>query len=108
MTSKDAKLKSGLKFDTAKARFDLVDPRFEEEVAKILTYGAAKYDDNNWQLLENGTDRYYAALRRHLNAWWKGEKMDPESGSRHLSHCATCLMFLMWLEMKDEKEKDAK
>lgn len=71
---------------------------------KILTYGAQKYGDNNWQNLEQFEDRYYAALMRHLVAWRKGEESDPESGLPHLAHVMANGLFLRWSELTIETE----
>lgn len=88
----------GKKNDDGKLRFDLLPPEFEEAVTEVLTYGAKKYGENNWKQVENATERYYAALRRHLNAWRQGEISDPESGLDHLAHVATNVLFLMYFE----------
>lgn len=90
------------KYDEGKLRFDLIDPFFEEELAEILTYGAKKYAPNNWQNLEDGINRHYAAAIRHLNKWRQGEINDPESGKPHLWHAATNLMFLCYHERNKE------
>lgn len=83
----------GTKYDGSKPRVDLLPiyPILEE--AKVLTYGAAKYDARNW---EKGFDwsRAYGALLRHLFAFWQGEDIDPESGLHHLAHAACELDFL--------------
>lgn len=88
------------KFDKGKPRFDLIDPDFELELAEILTEGASKYGDENWKEADpcEGEARYYAALRRHLNAWSRGEDVDLESQKSHLAHAAACLMFLRHFE----------
>ena len=83
------------KYDQGKARFDLIDPYFHEDLAKVLTMGANKYSDNNWQKGE--IDRYIAATERHLNALKKGENEDPESGISHTAHASTNLMFIHYL-----------
>ena len=88
----------GLKYDENKDRWDLLPIECVEDIVKVLTMGAAKYSSNNWQNVENGEDRYYAALLRHLVAHRKGETIDPESGMLHLAHVATNAIFLMWLE----------
>ena len=90
----------GKKYDSDKLRYDLIDPKFEENLAKVLTFGAKKYGDNNWKKVTPLEDRYYAALRRHLSAWRQGELNDEESGQRHLAHAACCLYFLF---MNDEE-----
>lgn len=88
-------MSNGMKFDNGKNRLDLVEPEFIENVGKVLTFGAEKYEPNNWQKVEDPVNRYYAATLRHLLAWRRGEKIDPESGLNHLSHVATNIMFLM-------------
>ena len=42
--------------------------------------------------------RPFGALMRHMWAWWKGEKADPETGMSHLWHAACCIMFLISYE----------
>ena len=89
---------TGRKDDEGKDRFDLLLPEFEQAVAKVLTMGAVKYAPNSWQNVPDAKDRYYAALRRHLNSWRKGERNDKESGLNHLAHVACNTMFLLWLD----------
>lgn len=88
----------GRKFDSEKLRWDLLDIESVEDLVKILTFGASKYEANNWQKVDNATERYYAALMRHLVAWRKGEKIDPESGYNHLAHVFCNTMFLIWFD----------
>lgn len=92
-------IQQGVKFDTDKPRYDLIPPEIEEAVAKVLTFGAIKYGDRNWEL---GMDwgRVYAALRRHMGAWWSGEDNDPETGMPHTWHAACCIAFLTTYEAR--------
>lgn len=92
----------GKKFDDLKTRLDLIEPEFIEQVGKVLTFGAQKYEPNNWQNVDDAENRYYAALMRHLLAYRKGEEKDPESGLSHLAHAACNAMFLLHFE----QEKD--
>ena len=89
----------GTKFDGDKARYDLIPPEVEEAIARVLTFGASKYGDRNW---EKGLDwgRVYAAQRRHMGAWWSGEDRDPETGMPHTWHAACCLAFLVAYEAR--------
>ena len=89
---------TGRKDDKEKNRLDLVEPEFIEGIGEVLTFGANKYEPNNWQKVEDAEDRYYAAALRHLIAWRKGEKTDPESGLSHLDHAACNIMFLKHFE----------
>lgn len=93
------------KYDEGKLRWDLLPWESVEEIVKILTYGSTKYGSNLWQQLDNWEDRYFAAAIRHLVAWRKGEKLDKESGLKHLSHAACNLIFLIHNEIKNEKLK---
>lgn len=93
---------TGRKDDKEKNRLDLVEPEFIEGIGEVLTFGANKYEPNNWQKVEDAENRYYAAALRHLIAWRKGEKTDPESGLSHLDHVACNIMFLKHFEREDD------
>lgn len=78
------------------ARFDLIPTEPLRYLALVYGMGAKKYADDNWR---KGYDwkLSYGAMQRHLNAFWGGEDMDPESHLPHLAHamwhCATLLWF---------------
>lgn len=93
----------GTKHDKEKDRWDLLPLDVIQWVVKVLTFGAAKYEPNNWQNVENGVERYFAALMRHLVAWRGGERLDQESKLPHLGHAMCCLMFIFWLELRGRK-----
>lgn len=95
----------GTKFDKGKVRYELLAPEALEGTAKILTFGAAKYSDRNW---EKGMkySRIFGALMRHLWAWWRGESFDPETQLSHLHHAACCIMFLQTYEARGVGEDD--
>lgn len=87
----------GVKFDADKVRLELIPPELLFAVGTVLTFGAKKYADRNWELgMQWG--RVYGALMRHMWAWWRGEMTDPETGYSHLWHAATCLAFLLTYE----------
>lgn len=96
-----------LKFDQNKPAFHLIDPEFEHELAKLLEHGARKYAPENWKNAkpEEAFPRYHAALRRHLNAWARGEEIDADSGLPHLICAACCAMFLRWFERKYDRSQ---
>jgi hypothetical protein len=68
-------------------------------VVKVLAFGAGKYSPRNW---ENGMNwsRPFAALIRHLTAWWEGDSKDPETGYSHLWHAGCCIAFLISYEIR--------
>ena len=98
MTGNTVIQKTGVKHDEHKNRLDLIEPEFIEGVGEVLTFGAEKYEPNSWQKVEDAENRYYAALFRHLMAYRRGEKVDPESGLSHLKHIACNAMFLLHFE----------
>ena len=85
---------AGRKFDGGKLEYGLVPPHALREVVKVLTFGAQKYERDNWQKVPDSKRRYFDALQRHVWAWKEGEQNDPESGIHHLAHAMCCLMFL--------------
>ena len=84
----------GRKFDGGKLEYGLLPPLALEETVKVLTFGAQKYERDNWQKVPDAKRRYFDALQRHVWAWKQGEQFDPESGIHHLGHAMCCLMFL--------------
>lgn len=93
----------GIKYDNEKLWYNLIDPEFEEDVAKVATFGLKKYGELNWMKVDNGSKRYYNALRRHLKAWEKGNKIDEETGFPHLFHVGWNVMALSWFEKQKGK-----
>lgn len=87
----------GRKFDGGKLRYELIPHELLEALAKALTYGANKYEDNNWQKVEQ--KRYIGASFRHLVAWIKGETHDSESGLHHLVHLLANVGFMLWQDI---------
>jgi hypothetical protein len=95
----------GMKDDAGKVRPSLIDPVFLEEMAFILTKGAEKYGDFNWQGLDIA--RVKDSMFRHLLHYMNGEVQDKDYpyGS-NLSAIAVNAMFLSYLERKEKGAKD--
>lgn len=79
----------GAKLDAGKPRTELLlgFSRALEGVARVLTHGAEKYSPGGWQHVENGVERYTAAMIRHLLAEGRGRERD-ESGLLHAEQVA--------------------
>ncbi len=96
------------KHDAGKdSRPELIAPEFITATSTILAFGAVKYADGNWSKGMRWS-RPYGALQRHLNAWWGGERADPETGKSHLWHACCCLMFLVAYEVRGIGTDDRK
>lgn len=92
----------GIKHDGAKPDYSLVPFGALDEVVKVLTHGASKYDRFNWEHVED--IRYQAAALRHISSYMQGEKFDPETGINHLAHAICSLMFLVEFDNKKVKK----
>jgi hypothetical protein len=85
----------GRKFDGGKLQYGLIPPHALKEMVRVLTFGAEKYEPDNWKKVPESKRRYFDAMQRHIWAWKEGEQIDPESGIHHLAHAACCLFFLL-------------
>lgn len=94
----------GIKFDNEKPDYSLVPFGALDEVVKVLTYGAKKYDRHNWQHVDD--IRYQAALMRHFSAYMQGEANDPETGISHLAHMGCSVLFLLQKQLDKKITKD--
>ncbi len=83
----------GKRFNEGKLRYDLIHPTANKGLVKVLTNGAAKYGDRNWQ---NGMkwSKVIASLKRHLAAIEIGEDYDEESNELHADHLQANAHFL--------------
>lgn len=88
-----------IKYDQGKLRWGLLPLDAVEEVVKVITFGASKYGDRNW---EKGFDfnRNIDALHRHLAAWQRGQDTDAESSLNHLAHAMCNLLFLLTFQLR--------
>lgn len=84
----------GRKFDGNKLEYGLIPPLAMKEMVKVLTFGAQKYERDNWKRVPDSKRRYFDALERHIWAWKMGEQNDSETGINHLAHAMCCLFFL--------------
>jgi hypothetical protein len=94
----------GRKFDGGKLEYGLVPPHGLKALTEVLTFGAQKYERDNWIHVPEAKRRYFDAMQRHTWAWKEGEKFDPESGLHHLAHAMCCLMFLYEHDIMYSKE----
>jgi hypothetical protein len=88
----------GRKDDKGKLRWSLLPTGTVRSIIEVLEIGAKKYDVDNWKQVPDARTRYYDAMQRHIEAWWNGQKLDPEDGLHHLAHAGCCLLFLLWLD----------
>lgn len=98
-------MKSGAKkFDNNKPKLSLIPQQALLEVAKVFTFGAAKYGSYNHSGGFEWT-RLVDANQRHVSAWLMNEDLDKESKLNHIAHAVASLMMLMD-QIKTGKGKD--
>ncbi len=98
----------GAKVDAGKVRMHLITggmARALVEVAKIGTFGAAKYTDDGWVSVPDGFRRYEDAQQRHAAYRHMGEEFDPESGFAHLAHEAWNALAKLDLYLRQKEEQ---
>ena len=84
-----------------KPMMHLIETRFKEELAMLLTLGGFKYDFNNWKLAKKKeVIKYRDALERHMLAWDSGELIDTDTGLPHTIAIAFNSMALHYFNLK--------
>lgn len=70
-------------------------PSAELYMALAMMDGAKKYSAFNWRGNQVTASIYVDACKRHLNAWFDGEELAPDSCVPHLAHAIACLAILI-------------
>lgn len=82
------------RYNKGKPRIGLLPPELMIEVAKVMTFGAEKYSDDNWK--KGLSDECcLSSCLRHITAYMAGKEFDKESGLPHLAHAACNLAFML-------------
>jgi hypothetical protein len=84
---------TGYRNDQGKSLYHLLPPDALEGQVRVITFGAKKYAERNW---ERGMawSRVFNSMMRHSWSFWGGEDIDPESGLPHPDHISTNATFL--------------
>lgn len=99
-------IEQGAKYDTGKPDYSLLPSDSLVDLVRVYEHGVRKYGRNNWRkgLLYS---RIFAAIMRHLWAWWKGsERNDEDEGLRHLAQAAWgCITLLEYTRIEGQYSK---
>ncbi len=82
-----------MKKDLGKPLIHLVNPGFILGLAEVLTFGAAKYEEDGW-MKGISFRRIVSAMGRHMIQILLGNMVDDETGFLHIYHVAANVMFL--------------
>jgi 5'(3')-deoxyribonucleotidase len=75
----------GKRFNEGKTKHSLTPPFAQEQYARVLTEGAKKYGNNNWQKGMSWS-KVIDSLKRHIIAFENGIDYDEETGCLHMAH----------------------
>jgi hypothetical protein len=98
-------MSEGLRYDKGKTRLDLLPPEWIEALGVVMTKGAEKYADRNWEL-GMPWSKCWGPLLRHAFKWLAGEMYDAETGVHHLAHVAWNALALMSYQCRNVGEAD--
>ena len=82
-----------MRFNEGKPKFSLISLTELEDCARVLEFGANKYERDNWKkglILSEVLD----SMMRHISALQRGEFIDPESELSHIGHIQCNALFL--------------
>ena len=93
----------GIKEVAGKLRYDLIPASLELELAKVVTAGAIKYGDRNW---EKGIpdSECIGAIKRHLARFQLGQEFSPHDGAHEMAHVVFWCMVLIEQAGIDQSE----
>lgn len=94
----------GNKLDANKPKVSLIPSEAILEMAKAFTYGAAKYEADNFKK-GIAYRRLIDATLRHVLAIADNEDVDQESGNLHVGHALASLAMLCYM-MKNKPQMD--
>jgi hypothetical protein len=95
----------GLRYDAGKNRLDLLPPEWVWALGTVLTKGALKYADHNWQRGMKWS-KVLGPMLRHVYKFVAGERYDPETGCHHLAMVAWNALALMSYDIRGLGEND--
>ena len=90
------------RYNQGKLRYDLLEPYAIQELVRVFTKGAEKYEDHNWS---KGLDwmSVIASLKRHIAAFEMGEDIDKETECYHMALAAwNCLTIVSFYKLHPE------
>ena len=99
----------GVKYDQGKPRPDLIlgtMARAVLEVSKVAAFGAEKYSDDNWLLVDKKERRYRDAKGRHM-LLGAIERVDADSGLSHLAHEAWNALALLEIYLRQAESEQS-
>jgi len=89
-----------------KSPMSVIPTPFLHALGLAMLEGALKYGRHNYRAAGIRFSVYYDAVMRHMNAWWEGEDIDPDSGLPHPVKAAACLCILFDAMLQENANDD--
>ncbi len=86
-------IKQAERYNAGKPELSYIDLTCFIPAAKVLEFGALKYERDNWRK-GFAVTKVLDSMLRHIAALQRGELIDPESGLPHIGHIQCNAMFL--------------
>ncbi len=98
-------MSEGRRYDAGKIRLDLLPVEWIWGLGSVMTAGAVKYAERNW---EKGMkwSKVIGSMLRHTYKFLAGERYDPETGCHHLAMVAWNALALMSYDLRSIGEND--
>ena len=87
-------------------QYCVVPVRVAWEVGIAHLVGALKYGRTNWRSAGVQASVYVDAAKGHIDQWWEGEDLDPESQAHHIAHAIAGLNILLDCILRDDWTDD--
>jgi len=95
-------LDKSTRYNEGKPQWSLVHYGSLIPMIRVLEFGAAKYERENWKKGLN-LKEILESMQRHLAALMDGEEFDSESGISHMGHIQCNAMFYNYHKEKQDK-----
>ena len=76
------------------------------EVGVGMLEGGCKYGRHNYRVIGVRSSIYFDAAIGHLESWWEGEDIDPDSGLSHITKAICSLVVLRDAMLQDMLNDD--
>lgn len=80
---------------STKLPLNLVPDTLAIAASMAFAEGASKYGAYNWRAAGVRASIYVAAARRHLDKFWNGENVDPDTKVPHLASAIACFAIIL-------------
>ncbi len=71
------------------------------EASVAMMEGSMKYGRHNYRVAGVRASVYYDAAIGHINDYWEGQDIDPDSGLHHITKAIACLYVLRDAQMRN-------